>query len=362
MSGAQAALLLLALAQAGEGPDWIRAEAHVALKATPTDGGTAVDGDGPGPKQAPARSRAEPGEDGWDGSAGPGPKVGEAFNLVVEAVHAPGSVAILPAQLKLPDALAERVAARQHQRTPGATEDKDVYTLELLAFEAGTFEIPGIPVALGARTATTAPLTIEVTTTLSEDEQLVASSTRPEALAELEKMTAQGPPPREVLVPDYTAVWVLLGAVLLVAAVILLLRLSGRRRALAPVGPPPPPPRPAHEVALEALDALQKADPLARGDYKGHYTALSTILRAYLGGRYGFESLELTHDELMDALTARKTAGLDRTKVDMILAAADQVKFAKYVPVKEDGYEAMQGTRQIVQATLPKPPPPEGAS
>lgn len=331
MSAAQATLLLLALAQAGgaRAPGWIEATARVELR----------------------------------GDAGSALQVGEPFTVVVEAVHAPGSVAILPEQLSLPGALAERRAARKHTRTPGPTEDRDVYTLELLAFEAGDHALPGIPVALGARTATTAPLTVEVASTLSEEEQLVASSTRPEALAELEKLTAQGPPPVAVLVPDYTALWVVLGAVLLVAAVIFLLRLSGRRRAEAPAGPPPPPPRPAHEVALEALDALQAADPLAKGDFKGHYTALSTILRAYLGGGYGFESLELTHEELMEALAARRTPGLDTTKVDLLLAAADQVKFAKYVPVKEDGYAALADARGVVQATLPKPAPaPEGAS
>lgn len=287
--------------------------------------------------------------------------VGAPFSLIIEAEHTPGTIALLPADLGLPEALAERRSARAHERTTGEAKDRDVYVLELLAFEAGEHQIPPIPLAMGSTTAKTPALTVRVASTLSEDEQLVASSTRPEAIAELERMAAAGPPPERVMVPDYTLFWVIGISALLIAGTILLLRLAGKRKPARHLGPPPPPPRPAHEVAEEALAKLRAEDPLGKGAFKAHYTELSTILRRYVGERYGFESLELTHDELISALEDRRPAGLDVAALDGVLFAADQVKFAKFVPLAEDGYEALGTAEKIVGATKPRPAPEEEA-
>jgi len=294
------------------------------------------------------------------GDAGPAaPKVGEPFSLIIEARHRPGTIALLPEDLGLPEAVAERRGARAHRRRSVEGAEIDEYTLELLAFEAGEHELPAIPLAMGATVAKTAALVVLVESTLSADEQLVASSTNPAALDELEKMAAQSPPPERVLVPDYTLFWALGISALLIAAVVVLLRLSNRKRAEGPRVPPPPPPRPADEVALEALAKLRAEDPIAAGALKVHYTELSTILRAYLGGRYGFESLELTFDELFDALRARRTPGLDLVRLETLLFTADQVKFAKFVPLAEDGYAALETAEQIVRTTRPTPAPAE---
>src|SRR5207248_1436644 len=68
---------------------------------------------------------------------------------------------------------------------------------------------------------------------------------------------------------------------------------------------PGPPPRPAHEIALERLDRLGAYGFLENADNRPFYFAVSEIIRDYLGGRFGFDSLELTTDELMEELTRR---------------------------------------------------------
>ena len=79
---------------------------------------------------------------------------------------------------------------------------------------------------------------------------------------------------------------------------------------------PGPPPRPAHEVALEKLDRLGAYGFLENADNRPFYFAVSEVIREYLGARFGFDSLELTTDELMAELRrqrrARAGAGRDR--------------------------------------------------
>lgn len=296
------------------------------------------------------------------GDAGAALTVGQPFELVIEAEHSPGTIALLPQDLGLPGALAERTAARVHRRTPGKEADRDVYVLQLLAFETGEHEIPALPLAMGSTTASSPALMVTVGSVLSTDEQMVASSTRPEALDELEKFTAGTAPPEKVLVPDYRVFWVLLVVAAIIIVALWLLRLSGRKKAQPTELEPPPPPRPAHEVALEAIEQLKADDPLANGAFKTHYTALSTILREYVGARFGFDSLELTYDELSEALRRHSAAGLKHDEVEALLFTADQVKFAKFIPVAEDGYEALRVTERIVQETKAVAAPEEAPS
>ncbi len=286
--------------------------------------------------------------------------VGQPFLLRIEVEHSPGAVALLPVALGLPDALAERTSARQHQRTPGTNQDLDVYLLELLAFETGEHEIPALALAIGSTVASSPAIMVTVGSGLSKDEQLVASSTRAEAIEELERMAAAMPPPERVLVPDYRVFWVLGGALLIIVAALVLRRLATRNRAEIKAVVPYVPPRPAHEVAFEALAELKSKDPLAASLFNAHYTELSAILREYVGARYGFDSVELTYDELCEALRSHKTGKLDIASVETLLFTADQVKFAKYVPVREDGYVALKQVEQIVEITQLRPAPEEG--
>jgi hypothetical protein len=158
------------------------------------------------------------------------------------------------------------------------------------------------------------------------------------------------------MVDDWTLFWVLGGVVLLGLALWVARMIAARRDAAKPA-PPPPPPRPAHEVALEALASLRKSDHLARGDHKTFYTELSSILRAYAGGRWSFDSLDLTVDELLDILRVRRTEGLDLDRIQHLLRLADEVKYAKFTPSTKDGEVLLDDAQQLVEATRPTPRP-----
>jgi hypothetical protein len=323
--------------------------------AAPTPG--AASGSGPG-----LEVKAElvlPPRDGGE----PAARVGEPIRLIVSARHAPGDIAILSEELGLPEAIGERKAARVHRRsteTPatGEAAELDRYELEVIPFEAGELQIPKIALALGSTTAYTAALPLTVETGLKSDEALVASSTQAAAIAELDKLAAPDPPPRAISVPDYTLAAVLGGVVALAALALIARSVLSRKRIARASEPPPPPPRPAHELALERLAALERAGHVERGAFKEYYVELSEILRSYAGGRYGFESVELTVPELMDSLRARHTPGLDLALLDRILREADLVKFAKYQPPELEAKSAMNHAQSIVECTRPASTPP----
>lgn len=286
------------------------------------------------------------------------PKVGVPFTLVIEARHAPGAIALLPESLGLPGELAERPAARRHTRSVEGSVEIDRYELELLGFDPGEQLIPEIPLACSGTVAKTKPVSVQIDTGFSEAELPIATSTQAEAMAELEKMAAQDAPPLPVYVADHRPAFALL--FLIIAAVTLwAVQRHLKARALRPIpGPPPPPPRPAHEVALEALAALEAAGHLAAGRHKAFYSQLSEVMRAWAGARYDFVSLDLTVPELMEALSQKERPGLEAPRLERLLTLADLVKFAKFTPTVADGEGALVDARAIIGATRPAEPTP----
>jgi hypothetical protein len=95
---------------------------------------------------------------------------------------------------------------------------------------------------------------------------------------------------------------------------------------------------------------------------KEFYVELSEILRAYAGGRWGFDSVELTVEELIVELRSRFLAGLDLVLLERVLKEADFVKFAKYVPSAIEAETAINGAFSIVDHTRPAAPRQEAES
>ena len=116
---------------------------------------------------------------------------------------------------------------------------------------------------------------------------------------------------------------------------------------------PGPPPRPAHEVAMERLDRLGAYGFLENADNRPFYFAVSEIIRDYLGGRYGFDSLELTTDELIAELGRQAGRELVLGEIQGWLSACDLVKFAKISPSATEARGALESAIRIVTATRP---------
>lgn len=123
-----------------------------------------------------------------------------------------------------------------------------------------------------------------------------------------------------------------------------------------------PPPRPAHEVALEELDRLQKEGLIARGIYKEHYFKVSDIFRRYLENRFHFHAVEKTTEEILPELYNLEEC--DQTvkgSAKKFLHHTDLVKFAKYIPnteeVDREHQEAVNFINTTKEEEVPKSQP-----
>ena len=221
------------------------------------------------------------------------------------------------------------------------------FVLKVAAYEPGELELPALDVTyLGphgeVKTARTGPVAIKIASLIAnEPEPAIKDAASPVSVME------------ENRIPLYV------GAGLLVAAVSALITFFIARKLRSRRGERPgPPPRPAHEIALERLDRLVALGFLENADNRPFYFAVSEVMRDYLGGRYGFDSLEMTTDELIVELkqhAGRDLASFMVTEIQVWLSASDLVKFAKVSPTANEARGALESAIRIVTATRPAP-------
>ena len=115
--------------------------------------------------------------------------------------------------------------------------------------------------------------------------------------------------------------------------------------------PPPAPKIPPHIVANKALVELGHRKLWQKGKFKAYYTALTSILRTYISGRWGVGALEMTTDEIIAALRDVEMPSASRTDLIVILRTADMVKFAKAEPEAEENEENLNRAIYFVENT-----------
>lgn len=107
----------------------------------------------------------------------------------------------------------------------------------------------------------------------------------------------------------------------------------------------PAPPQPPHVAAIRALEALHNQKLWQNNRHKQYYSGITDILRTYIAARYGIGAMEMTSDEIIEAMRGvndlPQKSSMDLTAV---LRDADLVKFAKATP------EAEQNERDYLKA------------
>ena len=177
------------------------------------------------------------------------------------------------------------------------------------------------------------------------------SSLLPEDYRELDIRDIQGilrPPWRAP--PGLLAVLGILGVATLGTGVWLWIQKRARDRWT-------PPPRPAHEIALEDLEALVREDLVARGEIKKFYQRVTLILRRYVEGRFGLRAPERTTEESLGELGGTDVLTDELKKLlRVFLQHADLVKFAQLHPLGDEIERTLSSCRDFVMATRPPEP------
>ena len=229
----------------------------------------------------------------------------------------------------------------REQETLRTGREVERWWFELRADLVGSYVLPATtvswrePDAESWNVAETSTLFVEVASVIPEDGTATDS---------------RGRGPREP--PPPTPGWV--GAALAGGVTALGLGVAGARRWRRPRVEPPPPP--AHEVAFAALEALRAADLDQSEHVHAFHFDISTVIRAYVEGRFGLNATDLTCEEIvsrlgeLDELTPEQ-----RRDLRAFLQTTDRVKFAGHSPDEGEISTTWEQALGFVESTVPAP-------
>lgn len=156
--------------------------------------------------------------------------------------------------------------------------------------------------------------------------------------------------PEEIAGYTFGALFLLLNIAALLFA--LRYRMAKRGQRLSDLFKPAPP-APPHVEAIRALEALNNQKLWQNNRHKQYYSGLTDILRRYLAARYGIGAMEMTSDEILDAVRPLDLPQKSAMELAELLREADLVKFAKATPEATRNVEAYQWAYYFVEETKP---------
>jgi hypothetical protein len=206
-------------------------------------------------------------------------------------------------------------------------------------FRTGSFEFPSLPVTVldssgKEYSAASPPVKIEIRSVLTgKDDQLKG----------LKKQAEIEDPAR----------WIFrLGLVLVLLILALLGWLLWRKRRRPESPRSEMPGLDPYMLAEADLRDLLGRDLLERGFVKQFYVGLSEIVKRVLEAGYRISTSEKTTSEIMEALSQispASPAGTESARIESFLSGCDLVKFAKYLPSKDENDASVHSALAILE-------------
>ncbi|MBO5332461.1 MAG: hypothetical protein J6A72_08765, partial [Alistipes sp.] len=84
-----------------------------------------------------------------------------------------------------------------------------------------------------------------------------------------------------------------------------------------------------------------------------YYSTLTDILRTYIDGHFAVGAMEMTSDEIIEAMRTVELPQKSAMDLTQILREADLVKFAKAMPEAEENEAAFAAAWDFVEQTRP---------
>ncbi len=278
-------------------------------------------------------------------------RIGQQFHLFLEATHSGNQNVLFP---QLPDTFSMmEVVQRSDIDTVSSSLDSITrrQTYKITSFDSGYHVIQPFNFILKsgvdqiADTFSTRPILVTVT-------GVAVDTSR--AIKDLKG---------QITVPynwrDFLP-W-FLGVVLLILLIYLIKKYIKKRKSHTIIEKPLPT-RPAHEIAMEALTELEAKKLWQNGNHKAYHSSISDIIRNFIEQRWHIHAMEMTTDEI---LKVQLIAGLDKKpfeELKYLLELADQVKFAKMVPVVFDNEQSIRNAYEFVESCKQNEKEKEAAS
>jgi hypothetical protein len=268
-------------------------------------------------------------------------RLGEPFGYEIVVRHRAAESYTLPVDLNLSPFRAEGGRCRREEARAEATT---TCTLRLALMDLGTHDVPEVALAVrGPDGERALPVRGPSITAVG----MIDPAAPPESLP-LRDIA----PPAPLLVRSWRAVgWAAAALAAAALAWAAIARLRRRARTAAEPVPPPPP-----EVRFaRRLDALEAAALPRRGEVQEYFFRLSEIVREYLGALTGIPALDLTTEELIDALGRDPDPRLDLRSLRAFSEGVDLVKFARAPAGEPECGKAIAFARELLERTTPTP-------
>ncbi len=233
------------------------------------------------------------------------------------------------------------VHAGDLQRSDQGGQTQIVKTWTIAAFDTGVIRIPPLPVVLQNASGTDTQYTNDIPL-------MISGVTDSMGLAPIKPIIRE--PAR---LSDYMPYLIgVAGLCLLIAAGIWLSRRKPKGREVIEIRDE----KPAHIIALDQLDALEREKLWQQGQVKEYHSRMNHIMRMYLQRRFGVPALESTTGEIMRYL--RSHTDLDDTLLDEVrevMQVEDLIKFAKAEPHVDIHAQYLEFARSLILKTKEVP-------
>jgi hypothetical protein len=257
--------------------------------------------------------------------------IGETLRISLEARLPMGETL----SWKIPDSLAhfEWIEKGKPESADAVDGKKIVQVLSVTSYDSGYWVIPPIKISVKGKLYATDTVGVRVVYILqnpTDDYRDIKPIVDVEGSNKLDKK------------------WILLIAmtVLVIIAIIILLRkkkVPHQNEALTSKLSP-------FEEAVSALEKLRKKLPEEAVQMKPFYTELNDVLRKYLAGSRQWPSAQKTNEEMIHYL---RSSGLSQESILPLfqtLRMADFVKFARYLPGKEDHLKNIEEIEKAISS------------
>ncbi|MCA9773134.1 MAG: hypothetical protein KC466_12050 [Myxococcales bacterium] len=266
--------------------------------------------------------------------------VGDEIRFDVNVTFAAGSDFQPPRGAKFDPLVLKRFEATERKDPEGRTVGV-TYHYVLAGFEVGDYDLPPLgvtvlePGAAAPEELETTALKVRIASLLSNEDKEPRDILGPVDLLERNRPLLYALAALGLLVLGGALGWWLYK------------RFGGRRTETTPAEPldlRTPEAWALDELArIEALDLTREDD---RELLKAHTFETTEVLRAYLGRKFGFESLEMTTAELVAELRARKRSD---AQVEGFLVDTDYLKFGRSALTRADVADLLPRARALVE-------------
>jgi len=147
--------------------------------------------------------------------------------------------------------------------------------------------------------------------------------------------------------------WVLLGVAVIVLVIILFWYIRKKRKKQPVFMRKPKPLLPPDVLAIQKLEELRLAKIWQQGKLKMYFTELTDIIREYFDGRFDIDAMEMTSDEILEALSGKDINKQAIEKIKNVLELADLVKFAKAQTTPLENDLSLNHCMDVVNETRP---------